>query len=182
MKSNTNNVDNSTKETRRFHWQPVKPYSFTTINSIEDGAISPQTKDKRSDSTCGIANDITIVTWNVLFDIFDNGVDVDKEDYIKGRNSSTSRWQKLCSILKCSNADVISLQEVTPSFFKILFAQQWVRESYVCSACPENYETVNPYGGKWFDTFLFGANLLLCLCTSHLSTYISSSSLATFQV
>jgi len=145
--SNVNNANNAPKIARRFHWQAAKPYVFITTNNT----WSPQTEDKCSLTKCRSGKDITIATWNVLFDLFDNGLDVDEEDAIIGHYGSTSRWQQLCSILQCCNADVISLQEVTPSFLKILSAQQWVRESYVCSACPEIYETVSPSGGKWFD-------------------------------
>ncbi|MBD2041001.1 endonuclease/exonuclease/phosphatase family protein [Microcoleus sp. FACHB-672] len=74
------------------------------------------------------ATQLTLVTYNVWF----------SEYYRK------KRCEALLQIIHDCDADVISLQEVTPSFLKILLQQEWVRNSYYISDAIG--VTVTPYG------------------------------------
>jgi poly(A) polymerase len=77
---------------------------------------------------------LTVVTYNVLFNLHD-----------AARFDTPERRGALLRQLKRANADLIALQEVTPSLLAEVLAQGWVRERYVASDSPEA-ETVTPYG------------------------------------
>lgn len=63
---------------------------------------------------------LKIVTFNILFDLFDK----DPEETLK-------RQRKELSLLRESNADLLALQEVTPGFLELLLQEQWVQQYYL---------------------------------------------------
>ena len=111
---------------------------------------------------------IVVATWNVLFELFDKGLEADDQFSVvaqarnTGLESSSSsivpedacfselRWKELCSFLQSTDADIISLQEVTPDFLKVLCGQSsdWIRKDFAISAAPSAMESVTPSGGK----------------------------------
>jgi len=110
-------------------------------------SIQPRNDDDNDD-------ELVVVTWNVLFDLFDpkglkgaTGEESDSngEDAVN-RAHHIARWKKLCSILSTTNADLISLQEVTPDFVRVLCGCDWVRSDYACSASPYQLGSVSRSG------------------------------------
>lgn len=98
--------------------------------------LTPQkfNQKKRSwvdDADAGVdttATTLTLVTYNVWF----------SEYYRK------KRCEALLQIVHDCEADAISLQEVTPSFLKILLQQDWVRDHYWVS--DTKGITISPHG------------------------------------
>ncbi|RKH91220.1 endonuclease [Corallococcus sp. AB045] len=76
----------------------------------------------------------TVATFNVLFDLYDAEL-----------LATERRTPAALALLRETGADVIALQEVTPSFLKALLAEPWVRERYWMSDGPGAH-TVTPYG------------------------------------
>ncbi|MFB1484468.1 poly(A) polymerase [Corallococcus sp. RDP092CA] len=77
---------------------------------------------------------LTVVTFNVLFDLYDAEL-----------LATERRTPAALALLRGTNADVIALQEVTPSFLRALLAEPWVREHCWLSDGP-GAQTVTPYG------------------------------------
>ncbi|MHA7630114.1 poly(A) polymerase [Corallococcus sp. M7] len=77
---------------------------------------------------------LTVATFNVLFDLYDAQL-----------LATERRTPAALTLLHETGADVIALQEVTPSFLKALLAESWVRERYWMSDGP-GAQTVMPYG------------------------------------
>lgn len=72
--------------------------------------------------------ELTFVTFNVWF----------------AKYYRQERCQALLQILGNCNADIIGLQEVTPSFLEEILEQEWVRDSYYISDITG--VTIQPYG------------------------------------
>ncbi|RKG90267.1 endonuclease [Corallococcus sp. CA049B] len=77
---------------------------------------------------------LTVATFNVLFDLYDAEL-----------LATERRTSAALALLRETHADVIALQEVTPSFLKGLLSEPWVREHYWLSDGP-SAQTVTPYG------------------------------------
>ena len=98
---------------------------------------------------------IVVVTWNVLFDLYDDGLEADSEQQKKQTDDdntvdhhlSAPRWKLLCFLLELTGADLIALQEVTPAFVRILCDCEWVRADYASSCSPLQAQSVDPSGG-----------------------------------
>ncbi|WP_375744145.1 RNA repair domain-containing protein [Corallococcus interemptor] len=80
------------------------------------------------------ATALTVATFNVLFDLYDAHL-----------LATERRTPAALALLRETHADVIALQEVTPSFLKALLAEPWVREQCWLSDGP-SARTVTPYG------------------------------------
>ena len=80
-----------------------------------------------------VESGLTVVTWNVLFDTYET-------------EPSEARWLNCISMLKTTEADVIALQEVTPSFAKLLLQEVWVKERYGSSASVNDLSSIDPHG------------------------------------
>lgn len=76
---------------------------------------------------------ISVVTWNVLFDLYDT-------------EPAEERWRLSIHCLKAETADVVLLQEVTPSYARMLFSCDWFAENYNASATLDNLASVEPFG------------------------------------
>ncbi|RKH04027.1 poly(A) polymerase [Corallococcus carmarthensis] len=77
---------------------------------------------------------LTVATFNVLFDLYDAEL-----------LATERRTPAALALLRETDADVIALQEVTPTFLKALLAAPWVREHYWLSDGP-GANTVATYG------------------------------------
>lgn len=77
---------------------------------------------------------LQVATYNVLFDLYET-----EKIY------SERRVQECLALLRAREADVIALQEVTPTLWAALLAEPWVREGYYVSSGPEGEELL-PYG------------------------------------
>ncbi|RKH74675.1 poly(A) polymerase [Corallococcus aberystwythensis] len=77
---------------------------------------------------------LTVATFNVLFDLYDAEL-----------LATERRTPAALALLRETDADVIALQEVTPSFLRTLLAEPWVRERYWLSDGPGAH-TVATYG------------------------------------
>ena len=102
-------------------------------------------KDENHDGS----DNLTFVTWNVLFDLRKN----EKNELIQGDDSllgdgdeTILRWGKLIHILSEEAPSVIALQEVTPRFLELILSQEWVQLRYSSSESASNPKTLEPYG------------------------------------
>eukprot|EP00980_Cylindrotheca_fusiformis_P018677 scaffold6219_cov146-Cylindrotheca_fusiformis.AAC.12 len=111
---------------------------------------------------------IKLVTWNVLFDLQINEKHelVQGDDALLGDEDGTFlRWQKLLEILSRENADVVTLQEVTPRFLEQLQSCKWVKDHYCISACSKHPRGIDVYGNLmlWkYNSFSSCEGLHLC--------------------
>jgi|GEM_PF-184633 len=87
--------------------------------------------------------ELTVASFNVLFDLYD------PELLDTGRRTSAA-----ISLLRSVDADIITLQEVTPPFLQALLDTAWVREHFFLSEGPEA-TTVTPYGVVLLSRFPF---------------------------
>ncbi len=85
--------------------------------------------------------ELTVVTWNVLFDLYD-----------RGELDLPGRIPLLLAALQEVDADLVALQEVTPVLLHALLRQPWVRRGYFLSGSPAA-ETVMPYGPLLLSKF-----------------------------
>jgi hypothetical protein len=133
---------------RRFHWEEAPWYIYSSDEGIwTTGAAS----DNEARLNHKQGEDLVVVTWNVLFDIFDGGLETDELhlDCSSGAtNPSQARWEMLASMLHSSEPDLVSLQEATPAFVEILLKCEWIKAEYACSASPSSLQSVSPSGGK----------------------------------
>ena len=121
----------------RFQWSPSGTSWF--VYSSEDQEWLPGSLEQENHREQIEMHELTVVTWNVLFDIFDDrGLE-------PGENPE-ERWKLLCSMLQSKKADMISLQEATPSFVRVLCESPWVMDDYVCSASTSSAQSVTPSG------------------------------------
>jgi poly(A) polymerase len=77
---------------------------------------------------------LTLVSWNVLFDLCDDGVP-----------TTESRFPSLLQELRHQNADLVALQEVTPRLCRLLADEPWIQEQYFLSQQPHGPQ-LQPYG------------------------------------
>ncbi|MEZ4426895.1 MAG: RNA repair domain-containing protein [Nannocystaceae bacterium] len=77
---------------------------------------------------------LSVLTFNVLFDRYDGGA-----------LHTARRVPALLERLRREKADVIALQEVTPSLLASLLAEPWVQREYWVSDGPDA-ATIQPYG------------------------------------
>lgn len=82
----------------------------------------------------GAPRPLRLLTWNLLFDRFS-----------PERIQSAQRLPVQLRLLEESEADLIALQEVTPSFYAALLEEPWVRERYWVSEGPAA-ATLDPSG------------------------------------
>jgi poly(A) polymerase len=96
---------------------------------------------------------LTIISWNILFDIFD-----------PQEKETEERWTQLVDHLAACNADVVALQEVTPTFIKILFSADWTHE-YVTTCGPDDTSSVSPSGNLllWKRAVFSAVQAKLCI-------------------
>jgi hypothetical protein len=151
--SNEKMVSTENQPRRRFHWDEASWY----IYSRDEGAwTTGATPDNETRPNHKQDEDLVVVTWNVLFDIFDAGLEADERQLNcsgGATNPSQARWEMLASILHSSEPDLVSLQEATPAFVKILLECEWIKAEYACSASPSSLQSVSPSGGKPYYPF-----------------------------
>lgn len=138
---------NKVESTTRFDWvdAPWYVYSQDCGKWIAGGSTAEQTElDRIRDlKVADKTEDLVVLTWNVLFDIFDKGLD---DHTIENIDPIEDRYELLCSMLEATRADLISLQEVTPSFVAILCDAKWVQSDYASSVSPQGLKSVCPSG------------------------------------
>lgn len=117
----------------RFAWHTSPWFTYNSDKSWRLGAdakkqyqVSPQT-----------GSELKVITWNVLFDIFDQD---------ETKDSSSYRWKCLANALENCEADVICLQEVTPDVVHVLCTVDWIQASYGMSATLQDTSSVYPQG------------------------------------
>lgn len=131
----------TTKRVMRYEWKPIPWYMYSDetqqwkAGSASDDEPSSVTTLTSSESPRRQGNELTIITWNVLFDLYDNELQDHEE-----------RWSLIGTILESHHADVIALQEATPAFVSILLSQSWVKQNYGCTASPAHTDTVDSSG------------------------------------
>jgi poly(A) polymerase len=86
---------------------------------------------------------LKVITYNILSDLHE----VDKI-------YSDLRWELLLAELDRVDADIIALQEVTPTSLAVILAADWVRSSYYISASPAA-DNVKPYGNVLLSRWHF---------------------------
>ncbi|NNB94346.1 DUF504 domain-containing protein [Corallococcus exiguus] len=116
--------------------QPVTVPGFTPLPSWRyDARSGAWTQASREPGhALPTAAALTVATFNVLFDLYDAQL-----------LATERRIPAALALLRETNADVIALQEVTPSFLKALLSEPRVREHYWMSEGP-GAQTVTPYG------------------------------------
>jgi len=107
--------------------------------------LNPSTHCKSTHKT------VKIVTWNVLFDLYENtGLDCQND-------KSVARWKILIDLLAISDPDIVALQEVTPRFASLLLEHACFQHGYASSvSSPTDLATITPFGNllMWKrDTF-----------------------------
>lgn len=107
----------------QFEHIPTYHYDATIGDWLE--TRTPQTPIQRP---------LRVLCWNVLFDLYDDSV-VD----------SPSRWPSICATLQTSEADIIVLVEMTPTFWAHLLEEPWLQEHYHVSDDLLG-QTIDPYG------------------------------------
>jgi hypothetical protein len=88
-------------------------------------------------------NQLSVLTWNVLFDRFNN------QDTAMGKPAidrlTSMRYPSIAECLRKSDADIIGLQEVEPPFWQFIAGLDWVRKNYVLS-CAVDSTDITPWG------------------------------------
>ena len=110
------------------------------------------------------SGELTVATLNVLFDLHDPEL-----------LDTPRRIHATLSLLRSVDADVLALQEVTPTFLRELLALSWVREHYFVSEGPAA-TTVTPSGLVLLSRFPF-ASLSQCVFTRHKRLLVGSLAL-----
>jgi endonuclease/exonuclease/phosphatase family metal-dependent hydrolase len=104
--------------------------------------ISSSSNNATSAST---VTDVTILTYNVLFDAPDEAGRFDSATL-----EPEARLQCALDVIERANADIVCLQEVTKATLAVLLSCEFVRERYyvsdVVDASGGGGETVTPYG------------------------------------
>jgi len=111
-----------------FFW-PVQPFRFDA-RSGEWRSYTPPAPDTSARSR----ERVSVATFNVLFDLYD-----------AEKTYAQARVPAILAELERLDADVIALQEVTPSFLTRFLAADWLRSGYIISDSLEG-ATVVPYG------------------------------------
>jgi len=131
LKATEQNASSTAAPKMDVHVESVPSYRYDSAQSdwVETG------QEAREDS---IVESISIVTWNVLCDLFDGELLYTEE-----------RIPAIVDELRRACPDVIVLEEVTPSIARLLLSDQWVRSRYRSTDCvlPERSPpTLIPYG------------------------------------
>jgi endonuclease/exonuclease/phosphatase family metal-dependent hydrolase len=79
-------------------------------------------------------------------------------------DNTETRWGNLIDILSQEDADIISLQEVTPRFLQKLQSQRWVQDLYSLSAADVHTTSLEPYGNLmlWKSASFHACGVYLC--------------------
>lgn len=123
------------KQTLRYKWVPIPWYYYSQeSDEWQEGSRNEinTSKPSRHDG-----RQLTVVTWNVLFDFYDDEL-----------SDHDERWTLIGRILeqRRQDVDVICLQEATPAVVAVLLGQSWVQHGYSCTASPSNIDTVSTSG------------------------------------
>jgi hypothetical protein len=164
-------ISTENQSQRRFCWDEAPWYIYS---SDEDIWTTGTASDNQAKLNHKQEEDLVVVTWNVLFDIFDAGLEVDEWQLncsCGATNPSQARWKALGSILHSSKPDLVSLQEATPAFVKILLECEWIKSEYACSASPSSLQSVSPSGGKPH----YPSRTTACISSSSLTQFTYSS-------
>jgi poly(A) polymerase Pap1/uncharacterized protein (UPF0248 family)/2'-5' RNA ligase/endonuclease/exonuclease/phosphatase family metal-dependent hydrolase len=130
--------DNEIRERKKLakkQFSRLPTYKFN--NNKWSHIIDVDVDQKKLAATNVNANQLTVVSYNVLFDIYDQEKIYTKE-----------RIPKIFEELKNTNADIIGLEEMTPTFVRALLSQDWVRQHYYvsdngsCDSLSEKYGQV----------------------------------------
>ena len=132
-------------ECKSIIWDPALRQQTKPIFTF-DRALAVWTKKSIEESnqnrTHTAPTKLSVITWNVLFDKFNN------EKTFMGKPAidrcSTHRFAAILKLLEQSKADVICLQEVMQDFYQLLVDQSWVRH-YTLS-CDRTHADINPWG------------------------------------
>jgi poly(A) polymerase len=147
-------ISTENQSQRRFHWEEAPWYIYSSDEDRWATCAASDNEARRLNHKQD--EDLVVVTWNVLFDIFDEGLEMDEPQLNCNRGAthpSQARWEMLASILHSSEPDVVSLQEATPAFVKILLECEWIKAEYACSASPSSLQSISPSGGKPYYPF-----------------------------
>ena len=128
----------------RYEWKDVPWYEFSD-SEWREGELSPPTSQRRQQQPR--RKILKVVTWNVLFDLFETKEDESNENSAEfvvaveeeevEKEGGIHRWQSLIREISQTNADIICLQEVTPNFVKLLCSSsssKKLRQTYAMSA------------------------------------------------
>lgn len=129
----------------RYLWEPLNECYHFDATTQTWNAVS---LNWPSETPASSPSRLRVVTWNVQFDVFQQS----QPDTITVTTTTTTtmeRWIRLLFQLKSADADLIALQEVTPSFLQLLSEQNWVRDLYALQTVPGNEATVTPHGNLW---------------------------------
>jgi endonuclease/exonuclease/phosphatase family metal-dependent hydrolase/predicted kinase len=124
--------------------------SRTTPNN----ASAPAAAASTSTTQCSAVTDVTILTYNVLFDAPDDAGRFDAATL-----EPEARLQCALDVIERANADIVCLQEVTKSTLAALLACEFVRERYFVSDF--DGETVTPYGQVTLAKRVFETSVLV---------------------
>ena len=135
----------------------------------------------------GFAGELSVVSYNVLFDTDDG-----KAPFDATALESSARLPCVLQLLERSRADIICLQEVTPTILAALLASDWVQRSYHVSEI--SGEGVSPYSQVTLARFPFQCSVLpfssvkravlarmligarsLCICNVHLPSSVGKN-------
>lgn len=125
----------------RFLWSPA-PWFFYSSNEKE-WKKGRTTKDEEEVNPAPTSQQLSVLTWNVLFDLFDDGSDSEKSG---AESSLEARWSVLIDSLCDKSADIIALEEATPRFAGCLLQHPTIQARYACSVSPSETETIDPCG------------------------------------
>eukprot|EP01129_Flabellula_baltica_P007065 TRINITY_DN2712_c0_g1_i2.p1 TRINITY_DN2712_c0_g1~~TRINITY_DN2712_c0_g1_i2.p1 ORF type:complete len:416 (-),score=98.65 TRINITY_DN2712_c0_g1_i2:428-1675(-) len=78
---------------------------------------------------------LKVITWNILFDIYD-----------KELIHTEERYPRILELLSSIDADIIGLEEVTQKFLVMILREKWVQENYYVSESFQYGTTIKPYG------------------------------------
>tara|TARA_B100000609_G_C17221535_1_gene440426 strand:+ start:81 stop:3134 length:3054 start_codon:yes stop_codon:yes gene_type:complete len=123
-------VSTKTKQHTPAHQAPFLPqptYQFDPIHKQWQPLSSTESR-----TSIPAPSSLRIVSFNVLMDP-------------EACYHTPTRQLHLFNTLKEAQADIIALQEVTPTFLQTLLTQEWVRGQYYCSDEPEGTQ-LTPYG------------------------------------
>ena len=140
----------------RYDWKPTPWYTYSNESHEWSEAGCREEPIKESLSRQAVPrHELTVVTWNVLFDLYDDEL-----------NDHRERWSFIGNVLERQNVDIIALQEATPAFVSTLLSQSWVKNHYAATACPSNTNTVSRSGNLllWRKSMLTPLNGRVFVC------------------
>jgi poly(A) polymerase len=131
------------------HFTPLPSYRYDARTFAWVEAPPPEAS---APEALPALEDLTVASLNVLFDLYD-------PELLDTRRRTVAA----ISLLRSVDADIIALQEVTPSFLTKLLETQWIREHFFLSEGPAA-TTVTPYGVLLLSRFPF-TSLSQCIFT-----------------